>query len=292
MHCWLIGTTAASTALGKSSSNQSPLLSQHATLDLSERTRVSLQFLGKPRSPRRRWALPAAPGARRCGPAPERQRLRRHAWEGLKADAHGRDSYGASLRKQVKKMEITQHAKYTCTFCGKTTVRRHSTGIWNCKSCKRTMAGGAYVVAYVFASLHLRARPNGPEIHRQGLQASSLLTMRQHARGRCHAVDSAPSEGDCRGLRQTSFRGRPKHRLCISVWCTGDMDCAAGRRNERRHSNSLVIEGLSISNETRLHGLGLARSASRSYNGQVRWVPIREERGAAKTHRMRQSNFS
>lgn len=27
--------------------------------------------------------------------------------------------YGASLRKQVKKMEITQHAKYTCTFCGK-----------------------------------------------------------------------------------------------------------------------------------------------------------------------------
>lgn len=58
-------------------------------------------------------------------------------------------SYGASLRKQVKKMEITQHAKYVCTFCGKTTVRRHSTGIWNCKSCKRTIAGGAYVVAYV-----------------------------------------------------------------------------------------------------------------------------------------------
>ncbi|CEJ89357.1 Putative 60S ribosomal protein L43 [[Torrubiella] hemipterigena] len=55
--------------------------------------------------------------------------------------------YGASLRKQVKKMEITQHAKYTCTFCGKVTVRRQSTGIWNCRSCKRTMAGGAYTVA-------------------------------------------------------------------------------------------------------------------------------------------------
>lgn len=27
--------------------------------------------------------------------------------------------YGASLRKQIKKMEITQHARYTCTFCGK-----------------------------------------------------------------------------------------------------------------------------------------------------------------------------
>ncbi|KAK5990180.1 60S ribosomal protein L37a [Cladobotryum mycophilum] len=56
-------------------------------------------------------------------------------------------SYGASLRKQVKKMEITQHAKYTCTFCGKTTVRRKSVGIWNCKGCNRTIAGGAYTVA-------------------------------------------------------------------------------------------------------------------------------------------------
>ena len=57
--------------------------------------------------------------------------------------------YGASLRKQVKKMEISQHARYTCTFCGKTTVKRHSVGIWNCKSCKKTVAGGAYTVSYV-----------------------------------------------------------------------------------------------------------------------------------------------
>ncbi|KAG4430901.1 hypothetical protein IFR05_013613 [Cadophora sp. M221] len=55
--------------------------------------------------------------------------------------------YGASLRKQVKKMEITQHAKYVCTFCGKTTVKRHSVGIWNCKSCNKTVAGGAYTVS-------------------------------------------------------------------------------------------------------------------------------------------------
>ncbi|KAI1334160.1 ribosomal protein L37ae [Xylariaceae sp. FL0016] len=55
--------------------------------------------------------------------------------------------YGASLRKQVKAMEITQHAKYTCTFCGKTSVKRHSVGIWNCKGCGKTIAGGAYTVA-------------------------------------------------------------------------------------------------------------------------------------------------
>ena len=47
-------------------------------------------------------------------------------------------------------MEITQHAKYVCTFCGKTTVKRHSVGIWNCKSCHKTVAGGAYTVSYVY----------------------------------------------------------------------------------------------------------------------------------------------
>jgi large subunit ribosomal protein L37Ae len=55
----------------------------------------------------------------------------------------------------VKKMETSQHAKYTCAFCGKDTVRRQAVGIWNCKSCKKTTAGGAYTVAYV---PHLRLR--------------------------------------------------------------------------------------------------------------------------------------
>ena len=46
-------------------------------------------------------------------------------------------------------MEVTQHARYTCTFCGKVAVKRHSVGIWDCKSCKKTVAGGAYTVSYV-----------------------------------------------------------------------------------------------------------------------------------------------
>jgi len=28
--------------------------------------------------------------------------------------------YGATLRKVIKKMEVTQHSKYNCNFCGKT----------------------------------------------------------------------------------------------------------------------------------------------------------------------------
>ncbi|KAI3656080.1 hypothetical protein MP638_003081 [Amoeboaphelidium occidentale] len=60
--------------------------------------------------------------------------------------------YGASLRKQVKKMEITQHATYTCSFCGKDTVKREAVGIWKCRSCRRTMAGGAWTVSTTAAT--------------------------------------------------------------------------------------------------------------------------------------------
>lgn len=38
--------------------------------------------------------------------------------------------YGASLRKQIKKMEVTQHAKYTCAFCGKDSVKRQVSVLW------------------------------------------------------------------------------------------------------------------------------------------------------------------
>ena len=52
--------------------------------------------------------------------------------------------YGAKLRKQVRGIEILQRAKYTCTFCGKDSVKRQATGIWRCKACRRTVAGGAW----------------------------------------------------------------------------------------------------------------------------------------------------
>ena len=54
--------------------------------------------------------------------------------------------YGASLRKTVKKMEISQHSKYVCTFCGKENMKRKVVVIWKCgtKNCRITVAGGAW----------------------------------------------------------------------------------------------------------------------------------------------------
>ncbi|KAG9439263.1 hypothetical protein H6P81_019428 [Aristolochia fimbriata] len=54
--------------------------------------------------------------------------------------------YGASLRKQIKKMEVSQHAKYFCEFCGKYAVKRKAVGIWGCKDCGKVKAGGAYTL--------------------------------------------------------------------------------------------------------------------------------------------------
>mmetsp|Transcript_4073 Transcript_4073/g.6682 ORF Transcript_4073/g.6682 Transcript_4073/m.6682 type:complete len:93 (+) Transcript_4073:139-417(+) len=64
--------------------------------------------------------------------------------------------YGASLRKIIKKMEVSQHAKFACQFCSKFAVRRQAVGIWGCKACGKVVAGGAYVMNTA-ASLTVRS---------------------------------------------------------------------------------------------------------------------------------------
>ena len=60
--------------------------------------------------------------------------------------------YGSSLRRQCKKLETQQHATYDCSFCGKRTVKRGAVGIWKCRSCKKSVAGGAYTVSTAAAA--------------------------------------------------------------------------------------------------------------------------------------------
>ncbi|KAL4278800.1 hypothetical protein GQ457_03G027760 [Hibiscus cannabinus] len=57
-------------------------------------------------------------------------------------DNSPRTRYGASLRKQIKKMEVNRHSKYFCEFCGKYAVKRKAVGIWGCKDCGKVKAGG------------------------------------------------------------------------------------------------------------------------------------------------------
>jgi large subunit ribosomal protein L37Ae len=55
--------------------------------------------------------------------------------------------YGSTLRKLVRKIEVSQHSSYRCAFCGKDNVKRTCVGIWECKSCRRVIAGGAYTLS-------------------------------------------------------------------------------------------------------------------------------------------------
>jgi large subunit ribosomal protein L37Ae len=55
--------------------------------------------------------------------------------------------YGATLRKLMKKVEVSQHSTYPCPFCGKVNVKRAAVGIWKCKSCSKVIAGGAYALS-------------------------------------------------------------------------------------------------------------------------------------------------
>lgn len=52
--------------------------------------------------------------------------------------------YGARIRKRYKKIKQEKTARYACEMCGKLAVKRTGTGIWTCRHCGTTYAGGAY----------------------------------------------------------------------------------------------------------------------------------------------------
>jgi len=53
--------------------------------------------------------------------------------------------YGVKSRMRVRDAEILQRVKHKCPKCGQTKVKRSGTGIWKCKKCGNTFAGGAYI---------------------------------------------------------------------------------------------------------------------------------------------------
>jgi len=52
--------------------------------------------------------------------------------------------YGATVRKRYVKVVTEAKQAHPCPQCGSAAVRRESVGVWNCKKCGFTFAGGAY----------------------------------------------------------------------------------------------------------------------------------------------------
>ncbi|MHA1916906.1 MAG: 50S ribosomal protein L37ae [Candidatus Ranarchaeia archaeon] len=53
--------------------------------------------------------------------------------------------YGVTLRKRVKKIEAVSKTASKCPSCFTVAVRKQSVGIWKCRKCGFTFAGGAWV---------------------------------------------------------------------------------------------------------------------------------------------------
>jgi len=55
------------------------------------------------------------------------------------------ERYGVRSRTRIRDVERLQKAKHVCPSCGQKTVKRIGTGIWQCRKCQITFAGGAYI---------------------------------------------------------------------------------------------------------------------------------------------------
>ncbi len=52
--------------------------------------------------------------------------------------------YGRGVKVAFEKIERKQKIMYVCPSCKKTSVKRLSVGIWQCKKCNTKFTGGAY----------------------------------------------------------------------------------------------------------------------------------------------------
>jgi large subunit ribosomal protein L37Ae len=55
--------------------------------------------------------------------------------------------YGGTVRKRYSNVHRLLKAKKECPSCSSMKLRRLSAGIWSCKTCGFTVAGGAYDVS-------------------------------------------------------------------------------------------------------------------------------------------------
>jgi large subunit ribosomal protein L37Ae len=53
--------------------------------------------------------------------------------------------YGSQLKKRFLKIEQAMKAEHKCPNCASPKVKRKSVGIWHCKKCDVSFAGGAWV---------------------------------------------------------------------------------------------------------------------------------------------------
>jgi large subunit ribosomal protein L37Ae len=70
--------------------------------------------------------------------------------------------YGSTVRKRYAKVIVGMRQKHRCPQCGFMKVRRESVGVWKCRKCDYTFAGGAYIPTTKLGIVARRAAKGAP----------------------------------------------------------------------------------------------------------------------------------
>ena len=70
--------------------------------------------------------------------------------------------YGSTVRKRYMRAIAGLKKKHKCPQCGFVKVKRVSVGVWSCRKCDYTFAGGAYVPTTKLGVVAKRAAKGAP----------------------------------------------------------------------------------------------------------------------------------
>ena len=70
--------------------------------------------------------------------------------------------YGSTVRKRYMRATAGLKKKHKCPQCGFVKVKRVSVGVWSCKKCDYTFAGGAYMPTTKLGVVAKRAAKGAP----------------------------------------------------------------------------------------------------------------------------------
>lgn len=72
--------------------------------------------------------------------------------------------YGVRVRRRVREIVETKSRWHVCPRCNHASVKRVASGIWRCRRCTYTFAGGAYRPVVTTSVTRQVARRTGEEV--------------------------------------------------------------------------------------------------------------------------------
>ena len=103
--------------------------------------------------------------------------------------------YGVGIRKRLLKVEGKQKKYYTCPSCGSVKAKRTAAGIYSCRKCGATFAGGAYLPVTLPGSI----------VQKMVTQRSFLPKMRELL-----TATEGAAEGEAAGAEDYPAAKKPK----------------------------------------------------------------------------------